>query len=145
MTENLQGRSSGSELLIGLHVAEYQALMARLTNWITIQASLWAVLVLVLALAAQVWNSSSYRRVLAWGSVFMFQVVGIFWYQAQSEVYQIIRYVEKRLRPLVGPLVQDKSFWNYEKYLAEQRGEGFIWWEWTVALLCFSAIPIASI
>lgn len=129
-----------SELLVQLHIAEYNMLMARLTNWITLQNSLWAVLVIFLALIAQVYNSLPSPRLLAWGSVLVAEYVCIFWYVMQLEVYRSIAYVEKELRPKIAPLVQNQRFWNWEAHVAEGRGTRFIWWEWMSAFLALLAV-----
>ncbi|MBZ5694902.1 MAG: hypothetical protein LAN36_06035 [Acidobacteriia bacterium] len=119
------------ELLVQVHVAEYQALMERLTNWITLQCSLWAVFVFYLALVAQVWQSFQNKCLLVWVSVFIFEVVELYWCYWQMETYRNVAYVEKVLRPLVESQVGHSPFWRYERHIAWTRGEGFIWWEWS--------------
>ena len=118
--------------------------MARLTNMITVQASLWPVLAVFLAIAGQIWKDFQYHRLLAWGSVLVVQLIVVLWFQWQREIFRVVRYIEQDIRPEIAQFVKGRPFWNYERYLASCRGRGLIWWEWSLLLVCLLAIGLAS-
>ncbi|MGH9745154.1 MAG: hypothetical protein ACRD59_03455 [Candidatus Acidiferrales bacterium] len=136
--------SDGTQTLIQLHLSEYQALAARLTNWITLQYSLWAVLVFYVALIGQVWLTfpPPSRFVLVWGSVGIFEIVALFWCNSQMEVYRYVDYIERELRPCLEGQVGNQPFWKYEQYIDKTRGR-FVWWEWMLPFVCLLALTTA--
>ena|ERR1035437_976036 len=124
-----------ADRFLQLHIAEYNALTTRSTYYITISASLVPVIVIFLALVAQMWsNPYSKHALLIWptGVAIQFFLLAMI---ANAQVqYQNIKYIEKVLRPLIGPLLQPPSgFWRYERYLSDQR-RGAQWWEYTPAV-----------
>lgn len=132
--QDVRTNSSDSDvLLIQLHVAEYQALTTRATYFITLMSGVWPLVILFIALTGQVWRSFP-RPILLWGSGIALQTMLIFWAQFLIEQYQIVRYVEAQLRPLIQPIVGDALFWQYEPWLAKKRNKGPISWEYSVAL-----------
>ena len=120
-------------LLIQLHVAEYQALTTRATHFITLMSSIWALVLVFVALAAHVRRSFP-LPILLWGSGVVLQTMMIFWMQFLTEQYQIVRYVEAQLRPLIQSVVGDALFWQYEPWLSKGRTKAPILWEYSVAL-----------
>lgn len=123
-----------AQLLIQLHVAEYQALTNRCTYWISLQFAAVSVLLVYLGLVATVWNSLNHAF-LIWGSAVVGQIVAIVWLQLLSEQYRVIRYLETVLRPMVNPLINEaSSFWGYEPHLAEDRGTHPVWWEYSMTV-----------
>jgi hypothetical protein len=128
------------DLLAQFHIAEYNAVMARLTNWVTLQNSQWAVLLIFLALIAHLHNTFPYPQLLAWGSGLVAECVCIFWYVMFQEACWSREYVEKTLRPKIAPLVHNRPFWNYEAYVAGKRGTGFVGREWMAAILALLAV-----
>src|SRR5437868_4189465 len=102
-TENhsLTGKES-SNALIQLHIAEYQALTTRGSYWIILQASLIPIVPIYLALAVEVWKSGTIvREVVIWIAVAGLQLIGIVWGQTLVEGYNVVRYIECYLRPLI--------------------------------------------
>jgi hypothetical protein len=122
-----------TQMLLQLHLAEYQALTNRCTYWISLQFAVFSILLVYLGLVAQVWNSLN-RAFLIWGSALVVEIVAVLWSQLLSEQYLAIHYLERELRPLIERLVKGKSFWGYEPYLARQRGTRHIWWEFSMVL-----------
>ena len=130
--------------LIQAHMAEYQALTTRATYMITLMAGIWPLVLVAIALAAQLWRSFP-RPFLLWGSGVVLQTMLIFWTQLLIEQYQIVRYVEAELRPLIQPLVGEAPFWQYEPWLAKGRTKAPIFWEYSVVIGVAVAVIIAAI
>jgi hypothetical protein len=140
MSENPQlGR------LTDLHVAEYQALETRLTNWITLQCSLWAIIVVYFALVVQAWGDFPMKSALVWMSVLVLEVAAVYWYVWQTEIYNNVRYIETVLRPTLRGIVQTNEFWKYEYFISRERGEGFLWWEWLHCVHPLVAILLGTV
>src|SRR5947209_15880088 len=78
------------------HLNEYQALTMRNTYWITLQFACWPILLLYVALVAQVWNVLN-KSLLIWGSGVIVQVVILTWYQCGHEMYNNVVYMESQL------------------------------------------------
>jgi hypothetical protein len=119
-----------SQLLIQVHLAEYQALMARATNYIAMGAATWplgvSLLGFITAFFALLWQHLTEAQIqkfsffiVGWLSVFAIQLAFIFWTFLVREQYKTALYLETKLRPLVQDLVQTPNFWLYEKKLPE--------------------------
>ena len=135
---------SNTSNLVLLHIAEYQTLTTRSTYWTTMQFSLAPVLFLVLALAAQAWNFIDHR-VLVWGCTFAIQCLIITWYQVGLEIYNNVRYIERKLRPQLRALLNTNDAWKYESYLRDQRNPVFVWWEYPPAILSLTTLLIVAL
>jgi hypothetical protein len=98
-----------------------------------------------LAIVFQAWPTFRAQRLLLWSSVFVFEVLALFWYTWQMETYNNVRYVEHVLRSRVREIVTHDAFWDYEYFQAGDRGERFIWWEWTHCAHPLIAIVVASV
>jgi hypothetical protein len=60
--------------------------------------------------------------------------------------YENIKYIENTLRPLIEPLVDPSSaFWQYERYLSNQRRSAPQWWELTPVLWAVVAVIAAFV
>lgn len=130
---NLQMNESDehiSQLLIQVHLAEYQALMARSTNYIAMGAATWPLGVSLLgfltAFFALLWQHLTEAQIhkyrffiVGWLSVFAIQLALIFWTFLVREQYKTALYLETKLRPLVQDLVQTQNFWLYERKIPE--------------------------
>jgi hypothetical protein len=120
-----------SQLLVNLHIAEYQALTARNTNWITLQFALWSILGIYVAVLSQAFASIP-RELVIWGSAIVVQMIGIALNFAGYEQYNTIKYIEENLRAQLECMIGKAQFWGYEAYLAGQRPKTpkSMWWEW---------------
>ena len=118
-------------LLLQLHLNEYQALATRCTYFITMQYALWPTLFVSLSLLAPLWATYDHTFLL-WAALFLAQVVSMGWYFAGCEVYITIEYLECVLKPRIREIMPAESFWGWEPWLAERRGDGPQWWEWWV-------------
>ena len=109
-------------------LAEYEALTTRSTYWIVIQASLWPIAVLFLGLTASAWVNLNHA-LLVWSGALVVQLVAASWYYGGLEVYNCVRYIEAHLRPHIEELVGREDFFEWERYLAAQRGNRPLWFE----------------
>ncbi|HEX3654523.1 MAG TPA: hypothetical protein VHV55_01885 [Pirellulales bacterium] len=123
-----------TELLVQLHIAEYQALTTRCTYWITLQFSLWPILLLYLALIVQLWTSIPHEIVL-WGSLAVAEFIVLIYYQLNGEHYHCIVYIEEHVRPLIESLIGQRRFWEYEGYLNRARCGKAAWYELAPAII----------
>lgn len=130
--------------LIHIHIAEYQALTTRSTYWILIQSALWPMLILFITLVAQVYKESD-SRWLVWVSVVIVETVVFQYYASLLEQYRNIVYIEQRLRPLMVQTIGKTSFWQYESWLADQRGNGPHWWEYGPLVIPAGSIIIGIV
>jgi hypothetical protein len=83
----MSSEDKASELIMGIHIAEYQALTTRCSYWITLQYAALTVILVYLSVAATLWSSSLDRRLFFWVSSLFLQVIGYFWMQTQGEQY----------------------------------------------------------
>lgn len=120
-------------VLIQLHIAEYQALTSRVSNWLVLQAGLLSLVPIYLALAVQVWSSNVIvQEVVVWLTVIGLFHVGLVWAQTLIEHYTAVRYVECYLRPLIKKIVTTDLFWGYEPHLISNRPVPAVTWEYSI-------------
>ena len=129
--------------LLNLYGAEYQALTTRNTYWLTLQYALWPILLLALGLIAQMQKDLGARRTVLFAA-WMIQTIVLAYYSATLEQYTNVNYIERELRPTIGKLINDSSFWRYERYLKEHRGLHPTWWEGLPVLLSVGALIAAG-
>ncbi len=131
------GSDSGPSL--DLHIAEYEALMTRNTYLVTLQFSLWPILLLFFTLLAQIWNSIDHG-ILIWSTGVALQLIGAAWVQLIWEQLNNIQYLESKVRPLIAASMHGSRFWQYESYLAYYRGGIFLgdYWLTLAAILALS-------
>lgn len=101
------------------HIAEYQVLMTRNTQNITLQGIVLPAVLVSLSLLAQKWGSFD-RALLTWSAVLVVQLLILWTLKLQREQYNNIRYIETRLHDAISEL-GDPRMWGYERYLAERR------------------------
>jgi hypothetical protein len=112
--------SDTEKVLVQLHSTEYQAIVTRISRFISLQFVVGPVLVAFLTLVA-----TGYQHeieifspfVVAWGCALATQLAVQTYYFALYEVYNHVRYVENDLRPKVERLLGTDLFWGYERYL----------------------------
>lgn len=108
--------------LVQLHIAEYQAATTRASYWIVLQVGLLPIIPIYLAMAAQVWQYGPVlKEVVVWATIAGVQIIGIVWAQTVVEQYNLVRYVECYLRPLIEAVVHTNEFWGYEPHLIKRR------------------------
>jgi hypothetical protein len=140
-----EGNSSNA--LIQLHVAEYQALTTRASYWIVLQISLLPVVPIYLTLAAELWKSNViiYREIVIWSTVAGLQLIGIVWAHTVVEQFNVVRYIELYLRPLVKQAAASEIFWNYEPHLSRHRPAVMQWGGYFITLLSLAIVTITGI
>ncbi len=58
------------------------------------------------------------------------------WYESTVEIYQMARYIECDLKPLVAAVIGNKpAFWLWEQRINRERRNVPLVWEWPVALV----------
>jgi hypothetical protein len=117
-----------TDRLLQLHIAEYQALSARSTNWTSLQYGLAGFTVAALALLIANLHLISTRFTI-WAVALLYQSVMLAQILVLSMLFNNVRYIECSLRPTIQELiasagdpaltskVQERSFWRYEHYM----------------------------
>ena len=130
-----------NESLLLLHIAEYDALMNRCTNFIAIHVGLWSVIVVVAAFVIDKWLAASdsahpdstRQMVLLWLGGAAIQALLHIWVTIIEEQYLTVSYIENSLRDAVAsvvPNVSPRGFWRYEIFLERRRLSESWWGEW---------------
>lgn len=133
-----------TELLLQVHLAEYQALMNRNTYWITLQFALYSVAAIFVGVVLQIPDASMSRSSVRWFILLGLQIVGAIWQQTSWELLDTIKYVEKRLRPLVVGIIGDQPFWGYDPYVLFRRSAEMLGIERILAILMNCAVVLAA-
>jgi hypothetical protein len=129
--------------LLQLHIAEYNALTTRNSYYIVIAASLFPVLVLVIAGMTARWKDVSHV-LLIWAMGLAVQFFSLAMIDNARWQYESINYVENTLRPLIVALVGQSTFWAYERHLSKDRALPQ-WWEYAPAFWASAAIITAPL
>jgi hypothetical protein len=125
-----------------VYLAEYQALTTRNTYWMTLQYALFPILLLFLAIVAQMWETFDHK-LLVWLSVCAIDAIFFSHYQAGWESYNNILYLETTLRKKILELLGNRELLGYEAFLKTQRGT-LVWWEPPAAAASLALLAIAS-
>jgi len=119
-----------TDKLLQLHLAEYQVLSARSTNWITLQYGLAAFTVAALGVIIANWGRLFSSDVGTWVIAILYQFIMVAHLLVLSELFNNVRYMECELRPAVKQLVsqatdvaqtgkvEELRFWRYQQYMA---------------------------
>ena len=122
------------ELEIQLHIAEYNALTTRCTYFTNIQNIVVSVLVIWITAMIGIWISKPSYFVF-WGSILGAQAFGIISAVLLYEEYNIIRYLESKLKPIIETLTNKRSFWGYQPFLITQRKNTYKIWEFSSVIV----------
>jgi hypothetical protein len=109
-----------TELLLQLHIAEYQALTTRGTNWLALESGIWVLMVLFLAVLPPIWNFAPHD-LLIWGGFGVLVMMLFVWSNMTYEHYNSVRYIERELRSMITALLGPARFWQYESYIKPTR------------------------
>ena len=126
--------------LIGLHLAEYQALTTRASYWMVLQISLLPavpVYILLTYQAYQVSNSSRAKQLLIWSTLAVLHLVALLWTNMMLEQFALVRYIECYLRPRIKDAINTHRFWLYEPYLVKHRPINPSVGNYSIAILSF--------
>ena len=107
-----------------LHIAEYEALMTRISYLLQVQYAFWPVALVIVAIAAQIWSSEwgqAHGWFIAWGTLASLIVIAFAWGRLLCELFQDVMYIEHKLRPRVEQLVGSAEFWLYEAFQHASR------------------------
>jgi hypothetical protein len=122
------------KLVLDCHLAEYETLTSRITNWLTLQFATYAIAAAYLGFVIQAWRSVD-SATLVWASTLVLQLLAWAMLQISWEVFACAVYIKKQLKPKIRSLVRDDSFWAYEHHMAGLRKKGLIHFEWYYGLL----------
>ena len=103
------------EILIGLHSQEYQALTTRASYYVTVKFVIGGVFISYLGLLVYL-KESLYTTSYMWLAVLFGQIIAIIAMGVQYEEFYIAHYLEFYLRPQIEELVEDKSFFYFERF-----------------------------
>lgn len=113
--------------LMDLHLAEYQTLTTRATNYIVMGTIVWPLMVSFVGFLGTVWEHLTPNQseeygffIIVWCSALGIQLALILWTFLVLEQYKLVRYIEKDLRPRICDLVQSDNFWLIERKLRTQ-------------------------
>lgn len=105
--------SGSRQTLLQAHFIEYQATVAKIGRFESLQLIIWGVLFAFVTLAASIVHQAQ----LIWVSVIAAQIVVAIYYFALYEAYSHTRYIECDLRPKVAGLLHTDLVWRCEKYI----------------------------
>ena len=115
------------ELLLNLHIAEYSALMARATNWLTLESGIWLLMVGFVAILPNLWNSLP-QHLIVWGSFGVLLIMLFVWSNMTYDHYTSVRYIEHELRSSIIGVIGPARFWRYEAFIAPTRPKNQPFW-----------------
>lgn len=134
--------------LIDLHLAEYQTLADRATNYIVGGTIVWPLMVSFLGFLVTVWEHLTPDRsteygffILVWCGALGIQLALILWTYLVCEQYKLVLYIEKELRPRICSLVQSDDFWLIERKLRKHTSVNK-WFELMTEFWVFLGIVI---
>jgi hypothetical protein len=140
--QNPQASSDGSELLLEVHLHEYEALTNRATYYIAMSTAIWPLIFIYLGLLGTAWQHLSPADsakfgfpLIAWGGSLGIQIALAFWTFLVCEQYKTVLYLERDLRPLVQPLLSTPDFWLYERRKRQPRWFELLTEFWIVVLI----------
>jgi len=100
------------------HIAEYQALMTRMSWFMSLQFMPVVPTIAFFSFVALTQKDLS-PLVVAWGAAWVVQVSVLIYYFALHEVYNHALYIEINLKERFSPILQldTASFWGWERHL----------------------------
>lgn len=131
--------------LIQLHIAEYQMLTTRCTYWSIMPTALWPILIGILLLMTQVQAIIKNREILGWGAAIFVQIVVLIHYWTVTDYYQVVYYIENKLRQNINAVIGEQKFWEYESYLKSIRTNEPLVWEYWPLMISILATVSATI
>lgn len=122
------------QMELDLHIAEYNALTTRCTYFTNIQNVVLSVLVIWTTVMIGLWIEKP-TYIISWGTILGAQAFGIISAVLLYEEYNIIRYLESVLKPLIDSLIHKEQFWGYQSFLITQRKKSYKIWEFSTVIL----------
>lgn len=101
---------------------EYQAMMARMNWFMSMQFMPLAPLIAFYAFIAAVYDHFSFNLILVeWGTAGVTQTAVLIYYFSLHEVYNHALYIERNLKPRVAVLLHlsTDAFWGWERHLRQ--------------------------
>jgi hypothetical protein len=129
--------------LLDIHLAEYQGLTARITNWTSIQYVSYSVLAAVITLMVQA-SGVGYPMKIGGGCLLVLLCVWA-WSYSTWEILNTALYLEGSLRHEIRELLPGRSLLGWESYLARPRKVGYSKYERQFALFVLVMLLLATI
>jgi len=133
------------EELLNLHRAEYAALMARCTSFISMHVGMWSAIVAVAAFFFTQWSNTQ-NATYVWLGGLAVQAFLHIWVTLVEEQYLAASYIENVLRRAVlaaAPGLKAQEFWQYETSVAKRRIPESWWGEWLLPVILLAALIAA--
>jgi hypothetical protein len=134
-----------SEIEIHVHLAEYNALTSRCTTFTYILNVVLTLTVGWITTMIGFLVSQPDSWIISWGSILGAQLFGILFSVLVYEIYNMVRYLESHLRPLVKSLIEKENIWYYESFLMSQRKETYKIGEFSTVIIAGVIILIIAI
>ena len=65
--------------------------------------------------------------ILTWGFLLGCHIIALINVNFSYEHYNIVRYIERDLKPKIKKFIDNEIFWNYESYLEKERNNNNKW------------------
>jgi hypothetical protein len=124
------------QILAQFYVAEYSALMGRVTMWTTLQYSLWPIVLWVIYLLIQLYNRVP-SPWLAWIAAAIVPIGYIAFQSAMVDALNSVLLIESRLRPLAAKLVDTQLFWLHERVHRMTKLDNPAFWKYWPPVVSF--------
>ncbi len=129
---------------LDVHIAEYSALTTRCTYFTNIQNVVLSAFIgwLTFMIGFMITHPTYY---IFWGTILGSQVFGIISAWLLYEEYNIVRYLESSLRPLIMNILNHDNFWQYQVYNKKKRTKYYKVWESFGVIIAFFIIFLTTI
>ena len=133
-----------TNLLLQLHLQEYQALTNRGTNWLALESGVLALMLIFLSVVPSLSKDARIPDdLLVWGALFALQLLALVWTNLMYDHYSSIQYIEFDLRRSITHLIGKGVFWRYERFMRRRRPKSQpFWWELAPSFLVFAIYPL---
>jgi|ERR1041385_1058644 FtsH-binding integral membrane protein len=108
------------EIALQLCTAEYQAMMAKVHSWISLQFTIVSLVLVTLTILAQLWPRVPFVH-LAWLAAVVIGLAGIYYLNVKLDGLRAVLYVEQNLRPRAAALLQSQNVFMWEHFLKRLR------------------------
>jgi hypothetical protein len=111
----------GTKNLLNLHISEYNALTTRQTYYMSMQIVLIAAALAWPLVFVSIWHKGPDYLVI-WCFIFGWQIIDLMIIFCFYDSFLIVLYLENKLKPKIGKLINSDNFWGYHPFLSKKRG-----------------------
>jgi hypothetical protein len=141
----IQDTPESTKMQIDLHIAEYNAITTRCTNFTYIQNVVLSLIVIWITAMIGFWIAHPDSYYISWGALLGAQAFGIIFAALVYEQYNMVRYIESYLRPIIIRFVKNDTIWFYESFLITQRKDAYKIWEFSSVIITGILIIVLAI